>query len=191
MSETTRKGPHCSSTCAMTVSVSDAGDDAAHPVAGRLVGDDTHRGGPGDLLRDGGDVGPVHDEPAGVVVVAREAPRVHHPAHGVVRDPEQDAASVIRICVMRSTEPPYLRAFEACRGSRPATANSSSRATHRSAENSIEQTIDIPAPPDAVWDVVVAADQYDQWNPFYAPARAPAAVRAPTHRHHPAQRRRP
>ena len=67
---------------------------------------------------------------------------------------------------MRSTVHPHPRAFEACRGSRPATANSSSRATHRSAENSIEQTIDIPAPPDAVWDVVVATDQYDQWNPF-------------------------
>jgi hypothetical protein len=40
----------------------------------------------------------------------------------------------------------------------------------------IEHSIDIAAPPEAVWDVLVDADAYSEWNPFLTMERAPAAV---------------
>lgn len=40
----------------------------------------------------------------------------------------------------------------------------------------IEHTVDIAAPPDAVWDVLTDVDTYSQWNPFLTFERAPVAV---------------
>jgi hypothetical protein len=40
----------------------------------------------------------------------------------------------------------------------------------------IEYSIDIAAPPQAVWNVLTDVDAYTQWNPFLTLDRAPAAV---------------
>jgi hypothetical protein len=40
----------------------------------------------------------------------------------------------------------------------------------------IEHDIDIAAPPEAVWDVLIDADTYPEWNPFLTMDRAPTAV---------------
>lgn len=40
----------------------------------------------------------------------------------------------------------------------------------------IEHTIDITAPPEDVWDVLIDAKAYPQWNPFLTMDRAPTAV---------------
>lgn len=40
----------------------------------------------------------------------------------------------------------------------------------------IEHTIDIAAPVDAVWNVITDVDAYSEWNPFLAIDRAPTAV---------------
>ena len=67
----------------------DAGDDAAHPVAGGLVGDAAHGCGRGDLLGDGGQVGACDDHPPSGVPVAGQSAGVDHPADRVVGDPQQ------------------------------------------------------------------------------------------------------
>ena len=40
----------------------------------------------------------------------------------------------------------------------------------------IEYSIDIAAPPQAVWDVLTDVDAYTEWNPFLTLDRAPVAV---------------
>ncbi|MGZ4700896.1 MAG: SRPBCC family protein [Ilumatobacteraceae bacterium] len=40
----------------------------------------------------------------------------------------------------------------------------------------IEYSIEIAAPPQAVWDVLIDVDAYTEWNPFLTLDRAPAAV---------------
>ena len=40
----------------------------------------------------------------------------------------------------------------------------------------IEHTIDIAVPVDAVWNVITDVDAYSEWNPFLVIDRAPAAV---------------
>ena len=67
----------------------DAGDDAAHPVAGGLVGDAAHGCGRGDLLGDGGEVGACDDHPSSGVPVAGQPAGVDHSADRVVGDPQQ------------------------------------------------------------------------------------------------------
>ncbi|MGZ4772594.1 MAG: SRPBCC family protein [Ilumatobacteraceae bacterium] len=40
----------------------------------------------------------------------------------------------------------------------------------------IEYSIEIAAPPQAVWDVLIDVDAYTEWNPFLTLDRAPTAV---------------
>jgi hypothetical protein len=40
----------------------------------------------------------------------------------------------------------------------------------------IDHSIDIAAPPQAVWDVLTDVDAYTEWNPFLTLDRAPVAV---------------
>jgi hypothetical protein len=40
----------------------------------------------------------------------------------------------------------------------------------------IEHSIDIAAPPHVVWDVLMDAAAYEEWNPFLSMERPPAAV---------------
>jgi hypothetical protein len=40
----------------------------------------------------------------------------------------------------------------------------------------IEHTVDIAAPPQAVWDVLTDVNAYPEWNPFLSIDRTPAAV---------------
>ncbi len=84
-----RNGPHCSSTLAMTVSLRDGGDDAAHPVAGGRAPDGADRSRMRELLGDGGELGAVDGAPAGVVGATVEAAGVDHAADGVVADAEE------------------------------------------------------------------------------------------------------
>jgi hypothetical protein len=42
--------------------------------------------------------------------------------------------------------------------------------------HTVDTTITIDAPPETVWEMIVAFDQYDEWNPFILDGEGTAAV---------------